>query len=382
LRSSIQIFSTSETVGLPHEEPIANRLPPQANPDKEVSVNSDLLRHTLLALLGLTVGMVLHLRWHPVRRHLSDAWDFMRSRQVLVLVVAGGLLLNTRSAFTLLQLQDWRDLWLPLTRAAFMELALLPHALISPWPMGLALPLALLLLTIRVWRWPYRYGERVPVPEQKLVLLALCVGGVGWLALELASWRSMLPEAVESVKTGLRLIFTALMAAGTQVWLVRLVIAWEQPPDTESERDAGAALESTFARWQAVVMLAGFNLLWMAWRTWRSQAGLASWLLPEMLLVCAALPLAVAAGKGPFWQRGALALQIIIRASLPLISLGITALALLILVRYAADMAQALSPAEGLLRGLVLTIRALAQATLSCWLTLAALFVMLRHGLR
>ena len=159
---------------------------------------------TVLAILGFTVGMVLHLRWHPLRRHWSDAWDLMRLRSALILWTAGAMLLASVTgeaslAYALGQLTDWREVIVPLARDAAAHLAVLPHALIPPWPFACLVPLALLFLTVRIWRWPYRYGERRPGPEQKIALLGATLIGFSWLALEIASLRHMLPEGAESL---------------------------------------------------------------------------------------------------------------------------------------------------------------------------------------
>ncbi|MBL9131613.1 MAG: hypothetical protein JNG86_10465, partial [Verrucomicrobiaceae bacterium] len=302
----------------------------------------------------------------------------------LVLMIAGLMLLEGGTVgFTMVELQDWRSLWLPLLRGACTEMALLFHAAIPPWPLAVLLPLAFLILTIRVWRWPYRYGERVPVPEQKLALIALTAAGALWALLEAAAWRWALPEWLESVKLAGRLVFTALTAAGMQVWLARLVLAWEKPPDTEADRDAVAAVEGAFARWQRIVLLGAFDLVWMAWRSWRvDDTGMAAWLLPEFLLLFAALPLAVAlsGGKAPPWQSGAMALKALLRALPALAGVLTTAVAFLMLARYAADMSMAACPPSGIIGAVVWVIRALALAMLHGWLCLATLLVMLRHG--
>ena len=348
-----------------------------------------MLSHTLIALSACAVGLALHLRWHPLRRELSDAWDFLRLRQSLLLMLAGAALLagwDAAGTFTWIELNDWAVLWRPLLRHAFTDFALLFHQLVPPWPLALLLPLSLVLLAVRVWRWPYRYGERMPVPEQKLILVALSAGGVLWLLLEaVAALRPELPEWLQTIKMAARTLYIALMVAGTQVWLARLVIAWEKPPDTDAERDAVAALESTFARWQGVVALGVFNLLWMAWLGWNTDAEtFSAWLLPELLILCAALPLAVAVlpGSSPFWQTGAVALRVLLHAALPLLMLAPTALAWLALTRYAVDMGLALAGAEeyAVLHQIVAVVRALVLAMLHGWLCLAALLAMLRHG--
>jgi hypothetical protein len=342
-----------------------------------------MLQTTVLALLGLSAGLALHFRWHPLRREFSDAWDFLRLRQPLVLLVAGCLLFHPGPGRSLMELEDWQDLWPHLLREACAGTTQLFHELAPPWPLALVLPLLLVLLTVRVWRWPYRYGERVPVPEQKLLLIGLSAAGLLWLGLEAAAWQAVYPEWLETVKLAARTVFAALTTAGVQVWLVRLVVAWERPPDTDAEGDAVTALEATFARWQSVVLLGGFDLLWMAWHAWRPEdTGPAAWLLPEFWLLFAAVPVAVAvsSGKSAFWLTGAVALKAL-RRSLPVLAgYLISAVAVTMLGRYAAEMAQALGGTDGWLAWLVRGVSALALAMLRGWLCLAAILVMLRHG--
>ena len=342
----------------------------------------------MLALLGFIAGLSLHLRWHPLRRHLSDAWDLLRLRPVLVLWVAGASLLasffgDRRSAsYPLLQIMDWSELVVPLARDALAHLALLPHALVQPWPLACLIPFMLAILTVRIWRWPYRYGERRPGPEQKIMLLASTLVGFAWLALEAATLQRMLPEGAESVKLGLRYIFTALACAGMQVWLARFVIAWEKPQDTDSEKDAVAALESTFARWESVAFLAAFDLLWHIWHHWQlsTPQSIGGWLWIELLLVFAALPLAVVAVPGRFWHQGAVALRILLRAAVPLLLFGITAMSLLILSLYTSSLGRALVAESALWSVVMLPLDALVLAMLDCWLLLTALLLMLRLG--
>lgn len=353
-----------------------------------VSLNLSHWQTTALALTGFIVGLALHLRWHPLRRHLSDAWDFVRLRPALVLWGGGASLLGSTlgdtspASYSLVQLNDWRELILPLARDALAHLALLPHALIQPWPLACLVPLGLAMLTIRIWRWPYRYGERRPGPEQKIVLLAVTASGFIWLALEVVTLKRMLPEGAETVKLGLRYIFTALACASMQVWLARFIVAWEKPQDTDAEKDAVAALEDTFARWEGVACLAAFDLLWLCWRQWQfsTPQSAGSWLWIELLLVFSALPLAVAVVSGSFWQQGAAALQILLRVALPLLFLGITSLAILIPAMYASEVGHAWAAESTLWRVIVLPLDALALAMLDSWLLLAALLLMLRLG--
>ncbi len=342
----------------------------------------------MLALLGFAAGLVLHLCWHPLRRHLSDAWDCLRLRPALILCTAGALLLAgvfgeaAHAPYSLAQLTDWQEMLLPLARDALAHMACLPHALVPPWPLACLVPVALVFLTVRIWRWPYRYGERRPVLEQKAVLLTVTLIGFAWLGLEGASLRQLLAESVETVKLGLRYIFTAIAAAGVQVWLVRYMMAWERPQDTDAGGDAAAAVEHVFARWQSVAFLAGFDLLWMSWRWWQRNTpqSVGAWWWVELLLLFAALPVAVAAVPGAFWRQGAASLRILWRAAVPLLLLSITALALFILALYAMEMGRAFWADSPLWRMIGLALNALVLAMLDCWLLLTALLLMLRLG--
>ncbi|WP_395737044.1 hypothetical protein [Prosthecobacter sp.] len=343
---------------------------------------------TALALLGFAAGLVLHLRWHPLRRHLSDAWDCLRLRSGLIIGTAGAVLLagaageKLHAPYSLAQLTDWREMLLPLARDALAHMAMLPHALLPPWPLAGMAPVALLFLTLRIWRWPYRYGERRPGPEQKFSLLAVTVAGFAWLVLEAASLRQMLPEAVETLKQGMRYLFTAVAAASVQVWLVRFVMAWENPQNTEAGGDAAAALEQAFARWQGVAFLAGFDLLWISWRWWQitTPHSIGAWWWIELLFVFAALPVAVAAVPGPFWSQGAGALRILGRAALPLVLLSITALAVFMVALYTVEMARVLCAGSPFWHMIEQPLAALVLAMLDCWLLLTALLIMLRLG--
>ena len=343
---------------------------------------------TALALFGFAAGLVLHLRWHPLRRHLSDAWDCLRLRPALVVLTAGALLLATvfgetqPAPYSMAQLTDWRAMILPLARDSLAHLAALPHALLSPWPLACMMPLVLVFLTIRIWRWPYRYGERRPVLEQKVILLAVTIMGFAWLGLEGSSVRRMLPESAEMMKLTLRYIFTAIAAAGVQVWLVRFVIAWENPQETEVGGNAAAALEQAFARWQGVACLAAFDLLWMSWRWWQlsTPQSIGAWWWVELLLLFAALPVAVATVHGPFWQQGAAALRILWRAAVPLLLLAITALFIFILALYTVEMGRALCIESPFWHIIEQPLNALVLAMLDCWLLLTSLLLMLRLG--
>ena len=108
---------------------------------------------------------------------------------------------------------------------------------------------------------------------------------------------------------------------------------------------------------------------------------LSPWLLPEYWMLFAALPMAVAvsAGRTAFWLTGAVALKAMRRALPALMGYLISAVVVMVLVRYATEVAQALGGATGWLAWIVRGLSALALAMLRGWLCLAAILVMLRH---
>ena len=350
-------------------------------------MNLSLWQSTALSLLGFAAGLVLHLRWHPLRRHLSDAWDLLRLRPALVPLCAAAMLLAVlcgppRAPYAPEQLADWQEVIWPLALAALVQVAVLPHEAVPAWPLAGVAPVLLVFLTVRIWRWPYRYGERRPGEEQKFALLSATLAGFVWLGLEARGLRHLLPEGVEMLRLGLRYVFTALAAASVQVWLVRYVMAWERPQAIDAGGDAAAALEHAFARWQGVAWLAGFDLLWMSWRWWQlsTPGSIGAWGWVELLLLFAALPVAVAAVPGPFWQQGAVALRVLGRCAMPLLMLAATALAFLILGTYTVEMAHALCGDSQIWRILGQPMGALVLAMLDCWLLLTSLLIMLRLG--
>jgi hypothetical protein len=339
---------------------------------------------TILALLGLFTGLVLHLRWHPLRREFSDSWDFLRLRQPLVLLL-GILILLGRPApvFTLPELQDWRSLWPALLGRSFWEITELFHALMPTWPLAVALPFLLWMLAVRLWRLPYRYGGRRPVMEEKLALAGMSSAGLLWITAEISASRTALPEMMESARLAGRLVFEALAAAWAQVGLARLVMAWERPEHPQAKRDVIAALDGTFARWQSVSLLGAFNLTWMLCRAWQGHGPpLMAWLLPEFWLLFAALPLGVAlAGHTSFWAAGAVALRMLLHCLPAMAGYLLTSLAAMTLVRHAVDLALlTTSAAGGIIHGAAQVLCALVLAMLRGWLFLAGTFVMLRHG--
>jgi len=71
---------------------------------------------TGLALTGAVAGVMLHLKWHPLRRQLSDAWDIMTGMPWLTVLGAALMLMAEVSgerwvsaAWSVNDLMSWRD---------------------------------------------------------------------------------------------------------------------------------------------------------------------------------------------------------------------------------------------------------------------------------
>lgn len=342
-----------------------------------------MLLNTVLALLGLSAGMVLHFRWHPLRRAFSESWDLLQLRQAWVLLPAFCLLFWPQRSRSVAEWEIWQELWPDLLREGCAAATQLFHEVAPPWPLALALPLLLVLLTVRVWRWPYRYAARAATTQQKIGLIGLSSSAMLWLGIEISSWQVIHPEWVETGKLAARSIFSALSTAGIQVWLAGLVVIWQAPRAPQADTDAVNALETTFARWPDVLQLGAFNLLWMSWRDWSSQVtGFTAWLLPEFWLLFATLPTAVAlsSGRTPFWLIGATALRALRHAFPALLGSLISAVAVMMLVSYATGMILSVSETYGWLGWGARGLSALVLAMLRVWLCLTFILVMLRHG--
>lgn len=350
---------------------------------------SSLWIQTGLAVAGAVAGVLLHLKWHPLRRELSDAWDMMLCMPWLTVLTAVLMLLAevggerwVRPVGALNELLVWREMVVPLVLEALMMLGRLLHGLLPVWPLALLLPVALGLLSWRVLRFPYRYGPRRQLPVERWLLLAGMVLSWVWLGLEGCHvWVASLPEWLEALRDGLRLLFMALTMAICQVLLIRLVIAWVEPEHPDDRRDLGLAAEHTFARWRSLVALAVLDLLWLLLPAVGAPSGMARWLLLEALFVFAAVPVAVARVPGTVLVQGAFALQMLWRALPALVALALTAVAVLCVVLYASSVLMGLT-VPGLWSGLLLPVHALVLATVRNWVFLAAVITLLRHGLK
>lgn len=345
---------------------------------------------TGLALAGAVAGVMLHLKWHPLRRQLSDAWDIMMGMPWLTILGAALMLMAevagerwVRSAWTVNDLIDWRGMALPLGLAAATEQARMFHGLLPVWPGAVLLPVALSLLSWRVLRFPYRYGPRRQQPVERWLLLAGMAVSWIWVAVEVGHVTRAMPEWLEAVRLGLRAIFSALTMAFSQVLIIRLILAWEEPEHPDDQKDLGLAVEHTFARWRSLVALAVLDLLWLLLLPADgAPVGLSRWLLLEAMILFGAVPLAVARVPGTPLAQGAAAMQILLRGALPLVGMMLTGVVVLGLVRYASALIMDMTGPDNWRTLLLLPVHALVLATVRNWVFLASVLTLLRHGLK
>ena len=181
-----------------------------------------------------------------------------------------------------------------------------------------------------------------------------------------------------------RLGAISLLTAGTQVWLLRVVLRWQQPPPARRRpKPAGNAWWEMLGRWQLVLALGAFNLIWIALRFWQVVAPPSRalpWLAAEWLLVFAALPVAVALADpgSSFFHAGGESLRRLGRSLLPLLGVGLTAVVILALAAYADGIAATLNIGSPALRLALDAACAFALAFIHIWLFLAAALTLLR----
>jgi hypothetical protein len=341
---------------------------------------------TGLALVGSVTGMMLHLSRHPLKNCLSEAWDLLTGMPWLIALSAGLMLLAEacgevwlRSPQGLNELLVWRDAAPDLLLAALVEDSRLFHGLLPVWPGALVLPLALLLLSWRVIRFPYRYGPRRQRPLERWLLIGgLCICWV-WLVMEVVAFRRAMPEWLETMRVGMRAIFGAVTMAFTQVMLIRLVIAWDQPEQPDDQKDLGLAVEHTFARWRGVAGLAILDVLWLLLGS--GAEGVSRWFLVEGMLLFLAVPVAVARDSGPLLSLGAAALQLLGKALPAMVAVTVTGVSVLLLARYASGLLMGLVAESSWQTLVFMPVHALALATVRNWVFLASVLTLLRHGL-
>lgn len=347
---------------------------------------------TLTALTGLAVGLMLHLKWHPLRDAFSDAWEMLSLLSWLVPAMASLQLLagegtpwsvpSQASGSGLVNLQS--ETWLKLLGESVQGLAAMMHGFFPPWPAALALPVALSLLVWRVAKFPYRYHSRKKKPWVLRLLIIGCAVTWLWLGMEIVSWIKPMPESLETLRVMIRWLAQALMMAGLQIWMIRLVITWDEPEDPDDQQDAWLSLEHTLARWQGVMALAGLNLLWLlAWKELAgSGSGLALAVLVESALLFATVPLILAWTRGSLWLLAEAMMAVLLRSWLPVLGFILSAAALFLLVHLAmASMLSWVAESPAGTAGMRILI-ALVLATVRSWLFLAFVLTLLRHGLK
>lgn len=347
---------------------------------------------TALCVAGWLVGWVLHLKWHPLRRHLSDAWDLLTGRPWLSVMLATMWLLaqwlgpeSGADDWKHVDVSFWRDAASPLAlRGVEMYVSSL-HALFPPWPLAVILPPVLTAMAWRLHRLPYRYSQIRLSHVEKVIMWLVAALCWAWIFVEIGrEWRA-LPEWLESVRLAMRTVFSALMMALSQMLLIRMAIDWDDPASPDQNGDFTQALEETAARWRGVLGLAALDLLWLLWHQHQDISGahfFHRWVIVEAMWIFAPLPIAMAARPGPLLRQGAWAMRILLRAWLPLLGLTITAGAILMLLVYSGEILRELLGNNPLMGKAFASLRALVLATVHSWLFLASVFTLIRHGLK
>lgn len=345
---------------------------------------------TLGCVAGLAAGLVAHLRLHPLRGILSDACEFLYLHAWLVGVSGASILLLTAWGHpTMLPgaggplLWNWQDAVGPLAVDVALKTAMLWHDAIPSWPLCLILPLGFTHLLKRITDRPYQYGDRkLSLIEQRILLVVTSFAWI-WFLLEIVAASGGVSTITEAIRQTGRLIFSALGAAVFQVWIVRLAIRWEEPVEPSAARDASEALDQTLRRWRECLALSGFNLFWMTWINLRPDVTTRpmGWVLLEMLLFFAPLPVAIGRFRGSWMGYGAACMMALGRSGLKLLGVFISSTALLLLVVYASGVFWTMA-GDGWGRMIFVPLHALAVATLRIWLLLAAILTLLRHGFR
>ena len=337
--------------------------------------------------------MGFHLRLHPRRRQFSEAFDLLKFRPH-VLVIGGLLLFAHRwvgsDGFHALpdpeavDWTDWSALALPLLAQSALHYLVLFQQALPVWPAALLLPAVLVVALFHLARQPYRAGLRQRPRAGALVGLALfALLLVTSTALEKSLPALALNEALVNLFLVARLAAVSLTGAGLQVWLLRVVLRWQQPPPArQGSKPATNAWWETLARWPLVLALGAFNAIAVALRSWITLAPpspLLPWLLAEWLLVFAALPAAIAqAPPGrSFFRAGGESLRLLGRALGSLLAVALTSVVILALATYADGIAASWPIANPALRLALDAASAFALAFIHIWLFLAAALTLL-----
>ncbi len=346
---------------------------------------------TFLVLMALGAGLMLHLKWHPLREEFSEAWDMLQSLRWLVPMMAALQLLSGESVPWGFSMREsganvhsaWAYLLIQIPLAA-QEMAALTHGFFPPWPMALAVPFLLTLLMWRVKKFPYRYDSRRKRPAVFWALIIAALSAWGWLGLEISSGLRLMPEWLETLRVTFRWLAEACMMAGLQIYMMRLVIGWEEPTEPEDEKDLWLALEHTLARWKGGVVLVALDLLWLlAWRSLGSETtGWPLWVVVESSLLFAAVPVVVARLRAPLHVMLEVTAHVFMKTLWPLLGYAVSAMALLVWAHFSLRGVASWFPEGALGQGMIRILSALVLATVRSWLFLAFVLTLLRHGLK
>lgn len=344
-----------------------------------------------LSLGVLVVACALHFMWHPLKSSFSDALDFLRTHRLpLGIALLAGLL--SGGVFSLGE--ELKIGWVSgdfsslnrdafnLVRAGVQDSMVLLHRAFPPMPLMLLLPIWIVMLTVEVIRYPFRYGKLKIRSEEQTALIALCVLSITWSMIFLTTrWMAREPELDVALSVA-QFAFCALGTAGYQVWLARLVMEWATPRGEVSESEDGrTAQHEVFARWHGVLWLGGFNMVWMGFVRWMNDHDpLGSWLvLFEMLFFFGPLPVAIAAGRGTFWQAGAGAVRCLWRCGFAMVSWALTAVLVLGLTRYVGVVLQSQFAGDNM-AWLPVLLGSVTSALLGTWLLVTVMLVLYRLG--
>lgn len=349
--------------------------------------------HTALCIAGFALGVGLHLKWHPLRRHFSDGFDFLRSNPLPMWVIVAAILAHELSADssaspalgllhgTYDRMQG--DLW-DIGKRAIDHAALLIHRAFPPWPIALLLPVWTILLAVNLMRFPYRYQATSLRQEQATSLVLLCVGSMAWAVIGLFRYRHPWKGTPETVWHSAHMFFVSLTTAAFQVWLARLLVRWARPRSVDEGGDLRTAMQDCFSRWQNILWLGAFNAVWLALWSWQESAG--GWLpwllLMEMLFVFSALPVAVAVSEQSFLKAGGLAMRAIWRCCIPLLGFTMTAIIIFSLAEYAVAALSSLATAPKMEKPIRIAATLLLFGVLQSWLLPSAMLMLYRIGFR
>lgn len=341
---------------------------------------TQLWMQTLLGVCGLVVGVILHLKWHPLRRPLSDAWGLMQSQAWFIPLLTALMLLSEPSSPLSLKPETTSVGLLQLFQSSLGHFAWLLHGCLPSWPLACLLPLLLPFMFYRMHCLPSASGARRPSALHRSLLLFAMLVSWGWLTLEIMELFQSLPDRLDAMRIGLRYTARAAMMAMTQVYLIRLVIGWAEPVGL----NAWPALEDTLTRWPGLIFLTLLNLLWLLGSQSLSSmdTSLPQWILIEAQCLFAMLTLTVAWTRLRGLSLGAESMSALWRAGRAFLAIAITGIALLMLARHAGEMLWQFAGETLLMRGFVRGLSALVLATVHGWVFLAFVFSILHQGLK